>query len=285
MTRAMRPTVCSSVDSQQAQGDGDDGSNALAQKQPKGYRVFHMDGCSFLVKEVDRESSILDLNDVYVVDSVTEETRRPTTNPDTMPASIPPAMYHDVEWASFFPGNEFEHKEPITWVLKVYLIAIKSTEPYELDFDNVFVLNAADGSIAQCPVKRLAPPGTPEDMLQIRIREHGITIDTSESLPDPETVVQSKLDGVPAMSLLEQALEESMDSSDTEDDTRLVTRAEEEQEEDEEDMDEDAFDEDEDDSLSDFLTEVDDDSDSEFDDDVDLDDDAFDDDGAGEDFD
>lgn len=42
MTRAMRPTVCSSVDSQQTQGDGDDGSNALAQKQPKGYRVFHM---------------------------------------------------------------------------------------------------------------------------------------------------------------------------------------------------------------------------------------------------
>lgn len=236
------------------------------------------------MKEVDRESSILDLNDVYVVDSVTEETRRPTTNPDTMPASIPPAMYHDVEWASFFPGNAFEDKEPITWVLKVYLIAIKSTEPYELDFDNVFVLNAADGSVAKCPVKRLAPPDTPENMLQIRIREQGITIDTSESLPDPETVVQSKLDGVPAMSLLEQALEESMEygSSDTEE---HVTKAEEEQEEDEEDMDDDAFDDEEDDSLSDFLTEVDDDSDSEFDDDVDLDGDAFDDDGAGEDFD
>eukprot|EP00889_Picochlorum_renovo_P008559 jgi/Picre1/35589/NNA_003050.t1 len=257
----MRPTVCSSVDSQQTQGDGDDGSNALAQKQPKGYRVFHMDGCSFLVKEVDRESSILDLNDVYVVDSVTEETRRPTTNPDTMPASIPPAMYHDVEWASFFPGNEFEDKEPITWVLKVYLIAIKSTEPYELDFDNVFLLNAADGSIAQCPVKRLAPPGTPEDMLQIRIREHGITIDTTESPGGIHGFIRYRGR------------------------QRLVTRAEEEQEEDEEDMDEDAFDEDEDDSLSDFLTEVDDDSDSEFDDDVDLDGDAFDDDGAGEDFD
>ena len=42
MTRAMRRTVCSSVDSQQTHGGGDDGSNSLAQKQPKGYRVFHM---------------------------------------------------------------------------------------------------------------------------------------------------------------------------------------------------------------------------------------------------
>lgn len=237
------------------------------------------------MKEIDRESSILDLNDVYVVDNVTEETRRPTTNPDTMSASIPPAMYHDVEWASFFPGNEFEDKEPITWVLKVYLIAIKSNEPYELDFDTVFVLNAADGSIAKSRVKRLAPPDTPEHMLQIRIRESGITIDRTDSLPDPETVVRSKLEGVPAMSLLEEALEDGSGSSDTkEHDGTRATKAEREHVEDEEDQD-DAFDDDDDDSLSDFLTEVDDDSDSEFDDDVDLDDDAFDDDGAGEDFD
>lgn len=33
-------TVCGSVDSQQPQED--DGSNELALKQPKGYRVFHM---------------------------------------------------------------------------------------------------------------------------------------------------------------------------------------------------------------------------------------------------
>ena len=231
--------------------------DALSVKQMKGYRVFKMDGCTFLVKELPDQR--LDLNDILVIDDVTQESK-PVELHD---ADIPlPKVYHEVEWASHFPGNDLEDKPPMRWVLKVFLVAVESTEPYRLDFDStVYVLDAATGSISECPVTRLAPSDTPEELIQLRIRETGITIDRMDGLPCPETVVRSKLAGVPALSELEQqdvytevAIESSSGSS---------TTASQQQQDDEDDIM--AYDEDEDDSLSDFLVEVDDDSDSEYD--------------------
>ena len=108
--------------------------------------------------------------------------------------------------------------------------------------------------MSSCIVHRLAPPDTPEHLLQLRIRESGLTIDTMESLPGPEDVVRSKLAGVPAKSALEEALHREEDAA-----IDIDTRG------DDDDDDIMTYEDGEDDNLSYFLVEVDDDSDSEFD--------------------
>ena len=219
----------------------------------KGYRVFPMDGCSFLIKQP--HADLLDLSGgILVVDEATQETRDALAHDESL-ASASPRSYQEVEWASHFPGNVLEDKEPNRWVHKIYLIAIDDSK--RLDFENVFVLDASDGSVSSCTVTRLAPPDTPEHLLQLRIRESGLTIDTMESLPGPEDVVRSKLAGVPAKSALEEALYREQQ----EEDASLNVN---DQGEDDEDII--GYEDGEDDNLSDFLVEVDDDSDSEFDD-------------------
>ena len=216
----------------------------------KGYRVFPMDGCSFLVKQGSNET--LDLSGgVLVVDEATQETRDAIIHDGSL-ASVSPRSYQEVEWASQFPGNAFEDKDPKQWVHKIYLIALDDSK--RLDFENVFLLDASDRSVSFCIVHRLAPPDTPEHLLQLRIRESGLTIDTMESLPGPEDVVRSKLAGVPAKSALEEALHREEDAA-----IDIDTRG------DDDDDDIMTYEDGEDDNLSDFLVEVDDDSDSEFD--------------------
>jgi hypothetical protein len=241
-------------------GSEDGGTLSLSQtnNQMKGYRVFKMDGCTFLVKELPDQR--LDLNDILVIDDVTQESK--PVEWSKKPSAITPRIYQEVEWASEFPGNDLEDKPPMTWVLKVFLVAVESMEPYRLDFDStVYVLDAATGSISECPVTRLAPVDTPEELIQLRIRETGITIDRADGLPCPETVVRSKLAGVPALSELEQQDMNANDGMvDGVSDDLLITGS---QQDDEDDVM--SYEEDEDDSLSDFLVEVDDDSDSEYD--------------------
>lgn len=255
------PRVCATSEGEHvASVDDNDDEQAMARVM-KGYRVFPMDGCTFLVKQVDGDK--LDLSNVIVVDEMTQETT-PAMVKDAHGslASVSPQVYQEIEWASHFAGNAFEDKEPKTWVLKVYLVALdQSHESHRLDFDRVFVLDALDRSVSSCPVARLAPPDTPDHLLQLRIRDSGITIDTVDSLPDPEQVVRSKLAGVPAKSALEESLlreqqeEAALDGTQNNNDDNEADE--------EEDMIE--YEDGEDDNLSDFLVEVDDDSDSEFD--------------------
>lgn len=214
---------------------------------------------------------MLDLTDVFVVEDTTEIAARPTVVGE-MPSI--PGLFQDAEWYSYFPGNVIEDKEPITWVLKVYLIAVKTVNPYELDFENVFVLDSSDASVSRCLVERLAPDDTPRELLRIRIRETGITIDSEDGLPDPERVVKSKIAGVPAPSKLE--MERQRYAQDSDEIGNIVTaegkdalaesassrESSEDEERQEVEVQEDVFD---DDTLNDFLVEVDDDSDSEYD--------------------
>ena len=216
--------------------------------------------------------SRLDLLDVFVVDGKTEKAARPNVTAGELPAE--PAMYQDAEWASYFQGNVLEDKEPMKWVYKVYLLGIKSVDPFTLDLETIFVLDSSDGSVSRCQVKRLAPLDTPEELLTVRIRENGVTIDTEESVPCAEEVARSKIEGVPALSILEKSaasegVEESSAAVAEESGIEKDVMAADEDDDDAKD-----YDEDDDDTLNDFLVEIDDDSDSEFD--------EFDDDGDGE---
>ena len=196
------------------------------------------------------------LGDSYVTDDLQGELEPPLIRGD-IPST--PALYQDVEWSTHFDGNAFEDLEPQKWLLKVYFLAIASLDPYSVDFNNIFCFDSADRSLCRCPVDWLAPAGTPDEYLRLRIRETGITVDTVDSLPDAEEVVRRKMANIPALSKLEEALQ----GKETEDLEAVVV----EDQTDEIDAEEQEFeDEEEDDTLSDFLVEVDDDdSDSEYD--------------------
>ena len=234
----------------------------------QGYRVFPMDGCSFMIKETPDQKLVL--ADVFVTDDLTGQPKQLSTAP---PAALDcPTSFHEIEWAAEYPGNDLEDKPAVRWVLKTYLIAEQTDEEGTglLDFDKVALLDAASQSISFPSVTRLAPENTPEELLELRIRENGLVIDTVESLPDAESVVRSKLAGVPAASRLEtellggdvgqQAIEQSaLDAQDDDDD----------------DIDVDIRLEDDSEDLDDFMDGGDEmDSDEEFDGDEELEDDG-----------
>jgi len=163
-----------------------------------------MDGCSFMIKETPDQKLLI--ADAFVTDEVTGNSKQLTpAAPDSFSS---PTSFQEIEWAAEFPGNEFEDRPAVRWVLKTYLIA--DAEDGSMDFERVALLDAATHSISFPLVTRLAPPGTPEELLELRIRESGLVIDTVESLPDAESVVRSKLSGVPSMSVLERELGEGL---------------------------------------------------------------------------
>lgn len=163
-----------------------------------------MDGCSFMIKETPDQKLLI--ADAFVTDEVTGNPKQLTpAAPDSFSS---PTSFQEIEWAAEFPGNEFEDRPAVRWVLKTYLIA--DAEDGSMDFERVALLDAATHSISFPSVTRLAPPGTPEELLELRIRESGLVIDTVESLPDAESVVRSKLSGVPSMSVLERELGEGL---------------------------------------------------------------------------
>ena len=165
----------------------------------QGYRVFPLDGCSFMIKETPDQKLVV--SDTFVTDGVTGEPKQ-LTQLAGLPASLSsPTSFQEIEWAAEYPGNELEDKPAVRWVLKTYLIA--EAEDGSLDFDRVVLLDAGTQSVSFPSVTRLAPEGTPGDLLELRIRESGLVIDTVESLPDAESVVRSKLAGLPATSVLE----------------------------------------------------------------------------------
>ena len=207
-----------------------------------------MDGCSFVIKETPDQKLLV--SDAFVIEEATGESRKLDVASGT--ALDTPMHFHDIEWAAEYPGNELEDKAAVRWVLKTYLIAV---DPHteSLDLDRVALLDAATRSMSFPSVTRLAPADTPEEYLELRIRDSGLVIDTLQSLPDAEAVARSKLAGVPARSQLEVQLQVQLDGA---------SGAEQEQD----NYDDDAFDIIEDDSedMSDFLIEVgDEDSDSE----------------------
>eukprot|EP00890_Picochlorum_soloecismus_P001219 jgi/Picsp_1/2098/NSC_05563-R1_hypothetical protein CHLNCDRAFT_135502 [Chlorella variabilis] len=249
---------CKASESESAEMVGSESTDMLVteggnevMKRPTGYRVFAMDECTLLVKE--EPDGRLVLGDSYVTDGLQQELERPVIGGD-IPTT--PALYQDVEWSTHFDGNVFEGLEPQKWILKVYFLAIASLDPYSVDFNNIFCFDPADRSLCRCPVNWLAPPGTPDNYLRLRIRETGITVDTVDSLPDAEEVVRRKLANMPALSKLEEALQgkEMEETALVEDQTVEI------------DIEEQVFDaEEEDDTLNDFLVEVDDDdSDTEY---------------------
>ena len=163
-----------------------------------------MDGCSFMIKETPDQKLLI--ADSFVTDGVTGNPKQLTpAAPDSFSS---PTSFQEIEWAAEFPGNDFEDRPAVRWVLKTYLIA--DAEDGSMDFERVALLDAATHSISFPSVTRLAPPGTPEELLELRIRESGLVIDTVESLPDAESVVRSKLSGVPSMSVLERELGEGL---------------------------------------------------------------------------
>ena len=166
----------------------------------QGYRVFPMDGCSFMIKETADEKLVI--ADAFVTD---ELTGAPTQLSSAPPVSMEgPTSFQEIEWAAEYPGNDLEDRPASRWVLKTYLVAEQAEGG--LDFDRVALLDAATRSISFPSVTRLAPADTPEELLELRIRDSGLVIDTVESLPDAESVVRSKLNGVPASSRLETEL-------------------------------------------------------------------------------
>lgn len=166
----------------------------------QGYRVFPMDGCSFMIKETTDQKLVI--VDAFVTDDVTGAPTRLSTAPP--PSLEGPTSFQEVEWAAEYPGNDLEDRPAARWVLKTYLIAEQAEGG--LDFDRVALLDAASQSISFPAVTRLAPVDTPEELLELRIRDNGLVIDTMESLPDAEAVVRSKLNGLPASSRLEAEL-------------------------------------------------------------------------------
>lgn len=163
----------------------------------QGYRVFPMDGCSFMVKETADQKLVI--ADAFVTDDLTGA---PTQLSSAPPASLEgPTSFQEIEWAAEYPGNDLEDRPATRWVLKTYLIA--EQEEGGLDFDRVVLLDAASRSVSFPAVTRLAPMDTPEELLELRIRDSGLVIDAMDSLPDAEAVVRSKLNGVPASSRLE----------------------------------------------------------------------------------
>ena len=85
----------------------------------------------------------------------------PTPPPPTPPAL--PCRYSE------FLGNALEDREPQRWVYKVYLVPLASTEPRQLALDRLWVLDSRSRSLAAVEPRRLAPPGTPEEDLRLRI--------------------------------------------------------------------------------------------------------------------
>jgi len=159
-----------------------------------------------MIKETPDQKLVL--SDVFVTDELTGAPKQVSS---TLPAGMDvPTTFHEIEWAAEYPGNDLEDKPPVRWVLKTYLIAEQHDDSQQngsaLDFDRVALLDAASQSISFPSVTRLAPPGTPEELLELRIRESGLVIDAMDSLPDAEAVVRSKLAGVPATSRLEAEL-------------------------------------------------------------------------------
>lgn len=155
-------------------------------------------GCEFLVAQT--LDGALDLSQTFVVDLTTGKAERASTSGEI---ASTPAFYQPTEWASEYPGNIFEGKEAKRWVHRIYLIRIASHEPYRVDMETVYLLDAASGSLSRLEVRRLAPADTPENEIRARIRDRTVVIDTLNSVPTPEGVVQAAMMGRTAMSVLE----------------------------------------------------------------------------------
>jgi hypothetical protein len=153
----------------------------------------------------------LDLSQTFVVDLMTGKAERASTSGEI--ASMP-AFYQPAEWASEYPGNIFEGKEAKRWVHRIYLIRIASHEPYRVDMEIVYLLDAASRSMSRLEVRRLAPADTPENELRARIRDKTVVIDTLNSIPTPEGVVQAAMMGRTAMSVLEAEAAEASGRAD-----------------------------------------------------------------------
>lgn len=172
----------------------------------QGYRSIPLDGCEFFIESSPADELVL-ANTNYI-DPVTGEFKKATLHGD-----IPdrPCHYHEAEWFAEYGGNDLIGEEEQIWILKLYFISLASKDPYTLDFENVFLLDAHERSLTRLPVERLAPPDTPDEFLRIRLRGMQVTIDDLRGLPDPEVVVQSHLLGVPAMSDLEKERDANRD--------------------------------------------------------------------------
>jgi len=104
----------------------------------EGYRSFLLDGCEFLV--ADTPDGQLNLSETFVIEDATGKLERASTSGD-IPADT--QFYHDAEWAGEYPGNILHDKPEKRWVTKVYLIALESMDPFQLDMQQVFLLDGA----------------------------------------------------------------------------------------------------------------------------------------------
>ncbi|KAL4458637.1 hypothetical protein ABPG75_013502 [Micractinium tetrahymenae] len=183
----------------------------LAAGRP-GYRSFQLEGCEFLVAE--GPDGQLDLQDSYVntdvdgsgsdgdVDYSSSAWRRPEGLETVAKGQ---RQYLVTPWYSYYPGDMIDGKEPKSWVWRYYFIPQLASEPeVQLSFDDIYVMDGKDASLARCEVHRLAPPGTPPQDLRLRIRDDVVTIDTIESIPDWEHAVKARINSAPALSQLEQ---------------------------------------------------------------------------------
>ena len=174
---------------------------SLPAYQREGYRSFPCEGCEFLVAE-DSEGR-LNLSQTFVVDELSGELARAKLNGEIPSTSM---FFNAAEWASEYDGDVLQGTEGKKWVWKVYLVAVASMDPYELDLEQVYVLEGAGKSLSKLVVERLAPPDTPKEEMRMRIREDGVVIDVATGLPGPEELHQAHLAGLSAMSELERDL-------------------------------------------------------------------------------
>lgn len=129
-----------------------------------------------------------------------------TTERAAEAGELPPGPLHfqELPWYSEYQGNVLEGREPKRWVWRLYLVALASREPRQLDLQRMWVLDGRSRSVSRVDVRWLAPPDTPASNLRLRITRDGVvTVDTLQSIPSWEAVVQRYLDGQRAPSLIE----------------------------------------------------------------------------------
>ncbi|EFN54307.1 hypothetical protein CHLNCDRAFT_135502 [Chlorella variabilis] len=176
----------------------------------QGYRSFQLEGAEFLIAQTPEGK--LDLRDAYVAPDVegddddgAEPSYRRVEGAEGIGGQ--PQAYHEVPWYSEYPGDAIAEKPGRVWVWRVYLVPVVADDPegeLELSFDNIYVLDGKAASLQLCEVHRLAPPDTPPRDLRLRIRDDVVTVDTVQSMPDWEHAVQARINGIPALSVLEQ---------------------------------------------------------------------------------
>ena len=200
--RSTRNHASDAPDSAELVSSGDAGATALATNR-EGYRSFVMQGCEFLVRQTPEGA--LALADTFVLDAATGSSEKANFSGD-IPSE--PCLYQPAEIAIEYPGNILDARDETRTVLKVYLTAITSQEPYRVDLERIFLLDGGKKSLEKLSVQRLAPADTPDHELRARIRDRWVIIDTATSIPSPEEAVQAALVGGTAPSRLEKEARE-----------------------------------------------------------------------------